>query len=130
MAAEVGHQNGETGAQKKAGVHGHADAGIADTVEQDDTRSVGLPRCEEPAIEHDAVRRGDAGGLPGRRASARDGVSLVPVRPRPPWMRSASSVTKIGVATQPIVTPISAATISLRTWREIGRIWTLTLLIP
>jgi len=34
-------------------MHGHANAGIAEAVQQDDTRSVRLPRCEEPAVEYE-----------------------------------------------------------------------------
>lgn len=59
VGAGVGEQYGESALKEELSVSRHADAVVAETVEEEDGVSVGMMRTDEPGTEGDGVRCGD-----------------------------------------------------------------------
>ena len=80
VAAAVGRQHGEPRLEQKLRVVEDAAARVADPVQQNDRRAVGLARREQPGAERRAIGGGDACGLPGGGGGPRDPVGVSGVR--------------------------------------------------
>ena len=59
VGAGVGEEDGESVGEEELSVSGHAEAVVAEAVEQEDGVSVGLVRMDDPGAEDDVAGRGD-----------------------------------------------------------------------
>lgn len=62
VGAGVWHEDVVAVSEQELGIAGHADAVVAETVEEDDGISIGLARMDEPGAEGDGVGSGDGYG--------------------------------------------------------------------
>jgi hypothetical protein len=61
VGAGVGEEDGESVGEEELRVSGHADAVVAETVEEEDVVAVGVMGTNAPGAESDIVRRCDRG---------------------------------------------------------------------
>lgn len=61
VGAGVGQEHGESVGEEELGISGHAEAVVAEAVEEKDGVSVGVVGMDGPGAEGDVVGRGDGG---------------------------------------------------------------------